>query len=308
MISDEILQEHLIVEFLFADSLNRDFFITENYGKLPGIYNIVKIVGDSFLNGEKSVTVDIPDVGEVEIVFQYFKGWTNRNVVGYCDYSGVKPRIIVNVESTGRNSAVEEVKRIVAHEIIHARHEKGVEERYSEEMSIDNFEKGYRAAVLFSKDNDPLVSSFGYTLYYLSKSEQNAFIGQTCVEIENMGNEIKDHKSAMECIKKTDAYARIFTLGKRIELLKSANKEDMQNLVDGYAHLTGIKTTPSKLLGYINNEYRKFVDKFYRQVSKMAYEQYEKHNTERFEPKMKDDLYEDLRKTRDFMERLGNVK
>jgi len=308
MISDELLQEHLIVEFLFADSLNHDFFITENYGKIHGIYDIIKTIGDKFLKGERSVTVGIPDVGEVEIVFQYSEGWTNRNVVAYCDYNGAKPRIIVNVESVDRNAAVEEVKRIIAHEIIHARHEKGVEERYGEETSIDNFEKGYRAAVLFSKDSDPLVSSFGYTLYYLSKSEQNAFIGQTCVEIENMGNEIKDHKSAMECIKKTDAYARIVTLGKRIELLKSANEEDMQNLVDGYIHLTGIKTTPSKLLKYVENEYRKFVDKFYRQVSKMAYEQYEKHTAQRFEPKLKDGLYEDLCKTRDFMERLDNVR
>lgn len=276
MVEECLLKEHLIFEFYENGFFGDTNLLLETYGAVTNIKYYLDIIINKFLNAENNQVMfndeDFPmgKIKNIEVIINYIAANHRANVNAYHYHKGGKMVIDVKVESPDKNSAIAKIKSVLGHEMIHVVHHQGLIDAYGESISFDDFERFYDGALYFLKNGDALEKEFGYILYYLAKSEKNAYIGQTFIDLEEYADTIIDDKSARKAIINTDTYRRLEMLKNRINNLKTLPKTDKEYLVIAFNRFTGFNVTFDKMVKWMEERYNVFLDKYFEQASKMA--------------------------------------
>lgn len=113
-----------------------------------------------------------------------------------------------------------------------------------------------------------------YILYRLNRMERNAYIAQLKQELLSMKDNIKDAKSAIEAIKKTNSYNKFLDIEKNIGIILTIDKKEVQEglLSDLNNIMNKNFINYNQLVKYYSNRWRKWKQQYLSQASKIAYD------------------------------------
>lgn len=211
-------------------------------------------------------------------------GYFNSDKSGVSDDGSKFVTIVIKISQPTYLTAIQELNKIVGHELIHARHELSLLQKFGHTISSHNGDGNYASfsamANLVGKyrtDNGTLARIFktvGYILYMTCPSETNAFTGECYDELYTMKDEISDGQSAYQCITKTETWQKIQKMKRLVSKLSKVDDiGSMYEAVVAYCDVMGItdeRYTWSDMLGSLEARVSRFEEHFMSRASKMA--------------------------------------
>jgi len=308
------LLKHLSVEFGYNIMRNKWSALNETRGYVSNLDMYLKIIDRKVyetttdlkngivyeINLNETDFEDVPnkffDTITMKIQFGVMCGEKIMSGAGYePSESGISKdgkvhvSIWVDVSDTSYITAIEKLNVFVGHELIHARQDVAMLKR-GKSISDEKVEGSYADSVRMassrkmeyvSEKETECIRKLGRILYFLTPTEQNAFIGQCFSELVDKKEDIKDSITAYNTITKTKTFKLFEKVKKMLEELSEVKDgEIMYNLLVSYCENNGIdisknpKLTYSWMISNLQKRTSNAFEHFFKRVSKMACDAY----------------------------------
>ena len=308
------LMEHLSVEFGYNIMRNKWSALNETRGYVSNLDMYLKIIdrkvyeNTSDLEKGKVYEINLDETDFEDVRNKFFDAITLKIQFGVMcgdqimSGAGYEPSesgiskdgqihisIWVDVSDTSYITAIEKLNVFVGHELIHARQDVAMMKngkRISDEKVEGSYENSIRMAAsrkieYVSEKETECMRKLGRILYFLTPTEQNAFIGQCFSELVDKKEYIKDSITAYNTITQTKTFKLFEKVKKMVKELSDVNDgEIMYDLLVSYCENAGIdisknhKLTYSWMISDLQKRISNAFEHFFKRVSKMACDAY----------------------------------
>lgn len=299
IIIENELEKHFYNEFALSESLKYSCFtILEKYGTYVDqkelIIELAKSIYDIVRNKEPEDTIEL-DKNDVEgfsnIFFNKLVVKLTKNTgylankSKYSEKDKLFDQVVIDID-TNEYKTYDGIVKCLMHEMLHAYNEYNsyLKNSPNKLKDLTNIKSSYSKTIDI-EDELSIANICKRILNNIRKWEQNAYISELGVELENNGFDLSKYhttndayKAAYDIFINSDTFRQYSSLWSYLLKLKSYGKEDDKNkFADTYNSINNTNLTFNKIFKKLDSQFDKIMLKIESKIPKLFYDYYEEH-------------------------------
>ena len=293
------LELHFYNEFALSESLKYSCFtILEKYGAYIDqkelIIELAKSIYDIVRNKEPEDTIEL-DKNDVEGFSNIFfnkliiKLTKNTGYLAnkskYSEKDKLFDQVVIDID-TNEYKTYDDIVKCLMHEMLHAYNEYNnyITKSPNKLKDLTNIKSSYSKTI--DSENELSISDMcKKILNTIRKWEQNAYISELSVELENNRFDLSKYhttndayKAAYDMFTNSDTFSQYSLLWSWLLKLKSDGTEDEQNeFMQTYNSINNTNLTFNKIFKKLDSQFDKIMLKIESKIPKLFYDYYEEH-------------------------------
>lgn len=292
------LEKHFYNEFALSESLKYSCFtILEKYGTYIDqkelIIELAKSIYDIVRNKEPEDIIEL-DKNDVEGFSNIFfnkliiKLTKNTGYLAnkskYSEKDKLFDQVVIDID-TNEYKTYDDIVKCLMHEMLHAYNEYNsyLKNSPTKLKDLTNIKSSYSKTIDI-EDELSVSDMCKKILNTIRKWEQNAYISELSVELENNRFDLSKYhttndayKAAYDIFTNSDTFRQYSLLWSWLLKLKSDGKEEQEAFANTYNDINSTNLTFNKIFKKIDSQFDKIMLKIESKIPKLFYDYYEEH-------------------------------